>query len=146
MFALGLNTKVQALAFQMTIDHMTCLRFGKTSARMNPVAAAREWQATFGWSLTVPPSSEPADLELRAVRRCAVMDGRVAHLMYRWHGEPLSVYVLPKAAIDGPAEVERFGHDSVMWSQSGRTYVVLASARTRADLEGVVRYVRENVY
>ena len=146
VFGLGLNNRVQALALQMTLDHVKCARFNNSTTPEDPVAAAQRWTAKFGWPLTVPPSSEPAGLELRAVRRCGVTDGRVAHLIYQWHGQPLSVYVLPSKALEGSAKVERFGHDSVMWSQNGRTYVVLASASRRLELDGVVQYVRANVY
>lgn len=146
VFGLGLNNKVQALAFQMTLDHMKCARFNSSTTAADPVAAAQQWTAKFGWPLTVPPSSEPAGLELRAVRRCGVTDGRVAHLIYDWRGEPLSVYVLPVSAVEGSAEVARFGHESVMWSSNGRTYVVLTGAASRPDLAGVVQYMRANVY
>ena len=146
VFGLGLNNKVQALAVQMTVDHVKCARFNNSQTPADPVAAARLWTAKFGWPLTVPPSSPPAGLELRAVRRCAVTDGRVAHLIYQWQGEPLSVFVLPSMAIDRSAEVERWGHDSRMWSQNGRTYVVLAGMARRDELESVVQYVKANVY
>jgi hypothetical protein len=75
-----------------------------------------------------------------------VIDGRVAHLIYDWRGEPLSVYVLPSKVIDSTAQTQRFGHDSVMWSQNGRTYVVLAATSRRDELAGVVQYMRANVY
>ena len=146
VFGLGLNNKVQALAVQMTVDHVKCARFNNSATPADPIAASRLWAAKFGWPLTVPPSSPPAGLELRAVRRCAVSDGRVAHLIYQWHGEPLSVFVLPSQVIDQSAVVDRWGHDSLMWSQNGRTYVVLAGHPRRPELEGVVQYVKANVY
>jgi anti-sigma factor RsiW len=146
VFTFGLNDKVQALAFQMTLDHVKCARFGRTSTAVDAASAGQQWAATYGWPLRVPASSSSTGLELRAVRRCAVTDGRVAHLIYEWQGEPLSLYVLPEKVV-GESEkvVERFSHDSVVWSQNGRTYVVLAHAR-RQDLDGVVRYVKANVY
>jgi anti-sigma factor RsiW len=146
VFGLGLTNKVEALALQMTLDHAKCARFNSSSSPADPVAAGQQWAAKFGWPLTVPPSSGPTQLELRAVRRCGVTDGRVAHLIYDWRGEPLSVYVLPSQAIGAQAAVQRFGHESVMWSQNGRTYVVLASASRRPELEGVVQYVKATVY
>jgi anti-sigma factor RsiW len=146
VFGFGLNDKVQALAFQMTLDHVKCARFNSSPTAADPLIAGRQWTAKAGWPLTIPPSSQPAGLELRAVRRCGVTDGRVAHLIYDWRGEPLSVYVLPSKVIEGTAQVQRFGHDSVMWSQNGRTYVVLAGALRGDDLAGVVQYVRSNVY
>ena len=54
--------------------------------------------------------------------------------------------MLPSQAIDRTAEVDRWGHDSMMWSQNGRTYVVLAGNSRRAELESVVQYVKANVY
>ena len=146
VFGLGLNNKVQALALQMTLDHAACTRIKNAQTAAHAIETAQQWPARFGWPITVPPSSEPAGLTLRAVRRCAVTDGRVAHLIYEWRGVPLSVYVLPSRAIQGPAEVQRFGHESVMWSQNGRTYVVLASGPKRPELDGVVSYVKATVY
>jgi anti-sigma factor RsiW len=146
VFGLGLNDKVQALAVQMTIDHVKCARFNSSATAADPVMAAQQWLAKAGWPLTVPASSVPAGLELRAVRRCGVTDGRVAHLIYDWRGEPLSVYVLNSRTVEGTAQAQRFGHDSVMWSQNGRTYVVLARTSRRDELAGVVQYMRSNVY
>ena len=91
-------------------------------------------------------SAPDESLRLRGVRRCAVTDGRVAHLMYEWQGRPLSVYVLPADVVHGSAEVHRFGHDAVMWSQNGRTYVVLSKGEQRPQLDRVLRYVKANVY
>ncbi|MEO5894226.1 MAG: hypothetical protein ABIS06_00815, partial [Vicinamibacterales bacterium] len=146
VFTLGLNNKVQALAIQMTLDHVKCSRFARPSTSLDAASAGQQWAATYGWPLRVPASSASTGLELRAVRRCAVTDGRVAHLIYEWQGQPLSLYVLPEKVVDEPEQVvERFAHESVVWSQNGRTYVVLAHA-PRQDLDGVVRYVKANVY
>jgi len=146
VFAFGLNNKVQALAFQMTLDHLACTRFHGSPSPADAKVAGQQWNARFGWPLTVPPSSDPPGIELRVVRRCGVTDGRVAHLIYQWRGEPLSLYVLPSKALEEATEIERFGHDNVMWTQNGRTYVVLASASRRSDLAGVVQYMRSTVY
>lgn len=146
VFGLGLNDKVQALAFQTTIDHVKCSRFNAGSTPADPLAAAQHWQAKFGWAIRVPASTA-AGLELRGVRRCAVTDGRVAHLMYSWLGEPLSVYVLPKPALGETAEfVRRFRHNSVMWSQNDRTYIIVTSHPRDPALESVVAYVRASAY
>lgn len=147
VFSFGLNNKVQALAFQMTLDHVKCSRFANTALPVDSVSAGQQWGAKYGWPLTVPASSPAAGLELRAVRRCGVTDGRVAHLMYEWRGEPLSIFVLPHRPKGVSDEVvERFSHDSVVWSQNGRTYVVLAHAPRRPELDGVVQYVKANVF
>ena len=144
-FALGLTDKTQALAFQTTIDHAKCVRFNNSAVPADPIAEARRWMTTYGWPVKVA-ASRGTDLELRAVRRCAVTDGRVAHMIYEWKGEPLSVYVLPSEAIQHAAEVQRFGHDAIMWGQNGRTYIVLTRQPRRPELDGVISYVKANVY
>ena len=151
VFGLGLTNKSEALAFQMTIDHVKCARFAGDGAHIDGAAEEQRWAATYGWPIRVANkvagSTQPQDVpRLRDVRRCAVTDGRVAHLLYDWKGHPLSVYVLPSVVVKGAAEVRRFGHDAVMWSENGRTYVVLARGPKRTELDGVVRYVKANVY
>jgi anti-sigma factor RsiW len=147
VFGLGLNDKVQALAVQATIDHVKCSRFNTGSGPIDPLAAARDWQAKFGWPIAVPASSSDSRLELRAVRRCAVTDGRVAHLMYSWLGEPLSVYVLPKRTLaDRAAFVRRFQHNSVMWSQNERTYIMVTPHPGGPALDRLAAYVRAHAF
>lgn len=146
VFGLGPN-KVEALAVQTTLDHVKCVRFNPPAGPADPVAAARRWQARFGWPLRLPESAGDAGLQLRAVRRCAVTDGRVAHLIYSWMGEPLSVYVLPERTLGNTAAfVRRFQHESVMWSQNDRTYIIVTPRPRDAALDGVVAYVRAAAY
>ena len=54
-----------------------------------------------------------------------------AHLVYRHHGQPLSVFMLPQLARPGrsgnAAEmVDVLGHEAAVWSQDGRTFVLVA--------------------
>ena len=147
VFGLGLTSKVEALAVQTTIDHVKCARFNAPAAVVDPVATAQRWQARFGWPLRLPAAGEAPGLQLRGVRRCAVTDGRVAHLIYSWMGEPLSVYVLPERTLgDAAAFVRRFRHQSVMWSQNDRTYIIVTPRPRDAALDGLVAYVRAAAY
>lgn len=146
VFVFGVNSSVEALATQLTLDHVKCFRLGPGKVTAAPAEAGRLWASTQGWELTVPASSDPQQLQFICVRRCFVTEGRAAHLMYRWRGEPLSVYVLPSEGHRSLTQdvVERFGHEAVLWTDRGRTYVVLARGRPD-DLDSVVRYVRANV-
>ena len=47
-------------------------------------------------------------------------------------------------AADTQQIVERFGHESVVWTARGRTYVVLSRGRPD-DLDRVVQYVKASV-
>ena len=149
-FGLRLTSPAQALALQTTADHVKCARFHMPEGAADPATTAQQWQARFGWPLRLPtstsgPPAEPG-LQLRAVRRCAVTDGRVAHLIYSYQGEPLSVYVLPKRTLGNGAQfVPRFHHETVMWSQGDRTYIIVSSA-PRDSLSRMMAYVRAAAY
>jgi anti-sigma factor RsiW len=147
VFLFGLNDRVQALAAELTMDHVACFQFApERLEHADALTASRDWSAKQGWPIQVPPSSAGAQLELLGVRRCSMSSGRVAHVMYRWRGEPLSVFVVPRTIRRMPEQqelVEKFGHEAVMWTDGDRTYVVLGRARP-ADLAGVVGYVRAN--
>lgn len=153
-FVFGLNDKVEALAAQLTLDHLTCFQFApERLTHADSATASREWTARQGWPIQIPASSASAGLELLGVRRCSMSSGRVAHVMYKWHGEPLSVFVVPRTIrpIGQPQKpagqqqeiVEKFGHEAIMWTEGDRTYVILARAQP-ADLQPVVVYVRAN--
>jgi anti-sigma factor RsiW len=145
-FMLGLNNQVEAIAAQLTLDHLMCFQFApERAAHADPGDAGRVWAASHGWALQVPPSSAAEQLELLGVRRCAMSGKRVAHVLYKWRGRPLSVFVVPQRLRTGQANeiVEKFGHETVVWSAGERTYVVLARGRP-SELESVAGYVRAN--
>jgi hypothetical protein len=66
--------------------------------------------------------------------------------MYMWHGEPLSMFVVPRTIRGVPDRqefVEKFGHEAVIWTGKDRTYVLLAHAGP-AELAPVIAYVRRS--
>jgi anti-sigma factor RsiW len=146
-FVFGLNDKVEALAAQLTLDHVTCFQFApERLSHADASTASRDWTAAQGWPIQVPASSAHEGLELLGIRRCSMSSGRVAHVMYKWRGAPLSVFVLPRTLRrmrDQQEIVEKFGHEAIMWTDADRTYVVLARGRP-AELAPLVGYVRAN--
>jgi anti-sigma factor RsiW len=142
---------VEVLAAQLAVDHMKCFQFvpDRGAGRVDPLAEARKWEAGYGWPLKVPASAEAEQLELISVRRCLSSEGRIAHLMYRWRGQPLSVFVLNsrvrgngrRRGEDVEASVEKFGEHSVIWSRGDRTYAVVARDDS-PGLQQVAQYVR----
>lgn len=147
VFLFGVGNPTEAIAAQLTVDHLTCFELKPHSAPPEPAAAARRFSETRGWSIGVPPGNPSHDLELVGVRRCFSTEGANAHLMYRWHGEPLSVYIVPRTlpgVTSAGRLVEKIGHRAVIWSEGARTYLVMTKART-ADLDAVVQYVRAHV-
>jgi anti-sigma factor RsiW len=146
VFGFGLTNKVQALAFQASLDHAKCSR-SIEHAPADPAATAAQWQRRVGWPISVPASASTEGLELRGIRRCAVTDGQVAHILYVWQGEPLSLYVLPERVIGEAAQHTRsLGHEAVMWSKNNRTYMLISNRPRSASLDQVAAYVRATAY
>lgn len=134
----------EALAAQLVFDHMKCFEFAPAPTILPDARAlSREWSTVRGWTVKVPEGVATEELQLLGMRRCLSTEGTTAHVMYRWHGQPLSVYVLNSDTRLGPTPhlVERFGQEAIIWSARGRTYAVVARGRP-SDVEHVAQYVR----
>ena len=146
------GNSVELLAAQLAVDHVKCFQFAPDRAGgappVEPLTEAKNWETKYGWPLKVPASAAAEDLQLIGVRRCLSTAGRVAHMMYRWHGQPLSVFVVnsrvrPREGQSTEIEdvVSKMGENTVIWSRGDRTYAVVARGPS-PDLQQVARYVR----
>jgi anti-sigma factor RsiW len=112
------------LAAQLTLDHVKCFAVDRpvtpVDARVSEEAFARD----HGWQIRLPRIST-AGLQLVGVRQCFCAEGgATAHAMYRFQGRPVSLYILPDVDRD-KASAGVFGHDALIWSNQGNTYVLL---------------------
>lgn len=142
IFIYSAVNQVEALAAQLSADHAKCIMIGNP-APGDPAAQENQWAKSHSWEVRAPASSPEHDLQFLTIRQCLVTDGRTAHLMYKWRGEPLSVFVLPKAvdAIDAERIRKHLGYDARLWSERGRTYAIVGSYST-SDIEPVFQYVK----
>jgi hypothetical protein len=146
----GWGSSVETYAAQLAADHLKCFQFPpEASPAPDVTLVGRTWQQRAGWPLKVAASSPSDQLQLLGVRRCGSSRGRVAHIFYKWRGQPLSVYVLnyrfdrtANAAHDH--DVNRLGEHAIVWSERERTYAVVAS-RHLPDLQQAAHYVRRSV-
>lgn len=143
VFVLGLNNRVQALAASLAVDHVKCFKVTGTALEADAHVSEQAWQQHQGWPIAVPQTEPAQQLKLVDVRRCFTSDGRSAHLMYTWRGEPLSVYVLPEDAGRNQV-VHKMGQQAVIWCANQRTYAVVSSDETR-DLTSIVDYIKTRV-
>jgi anti-sigma factor RsiW len=145
VFIYGLRDGVEALGAQLAADHVKCFEFSSPPTILpDAKAIGRKWAEDRGWAVKVPHSEPLEQLELLELRRCISTQGTTAHVMYKWRGRPLSVYVLnsPHPGVGAvPQHVERFGQEELIWSQGGRTYAIVTRGRPE-DLEQVARYVQ----
>lgn len=133
----------EVLAAQLTLDHLKCFSLYEASAGPgDPTRLEARLQQAYGWHLTVPPTSPDGRLQLVGARRCFTADGRIAHILYRHNGRPLSLFMLPST--ERPAgRVGLFGYEARIWSRGGTTYVLVAAEpdvevdRAAAYLQGM---------
>jgi anti-sigma factor RsiW len=141
VFLLGINNGVEALAAGLALDHVKCFKVSNPDRLTVDVNSAQQrFQEKQGWSVTVPDTAPTEGLKLVDVRRCFSTEGRGAHLMYLWHGAPLSVYILPRA-VSRERVLDKMGHETAIWSANGRTYAVLAEGHPQ-DFDQIVGYVK----
>ena len=136
----SMTNPTTALAAGLALDHMKCFRVCDTDHPLDASVAESKWQRAEGWPIVVPPSAENEHLELVNLRRCLSTDGLAAHLLYRWRGRPLSLYVLPHA-VDGDHVVDGLGHETAVWTAEGRTYALVTPGHPD-DFDSVVHYVK----
>ena len=149
-FLFGWGSSVETYAAQLSADHLKCFQYPPDAMPAPDVTMlGRMWQANNGWGLKVAGSSAVEGLTLLGIRRCGSSRGRVAHILYKWHGQALSVYVLnhqfdhsPTAAHDH--DVTKLGEHAIVWADHDRTYAVIADRRL-PDLQRVATYVRRSI-
>lgn len=147
VFLYGLKDGVEALGAQLAVDHVKCFEFASPPTLIpDAKQLAREWSDARGWTIKIPESQPAEQLELLGVRRCISTEGLTAHLMYKWRGQPLSVYVLnsqhPRVGAM-PRLVEQLGQEELIWSKRGRTYAVVARG-SAPDIEQIADYVQRS--
>lgn len=129
------------IAAELAIDHVKCFALTDMDAvGANPSEVSRAFAHSYGWTVDVPAGVESEQLELIGARRCAYHDGQMAHVLYRLHGEPMSLFVLPQGETQAGV-VDAVGHQAVMWGQRGQTYAVVGQENP-ATLQRIATYVR----
>jgi anti-sigma factor (TIGR02949 family) len=112
------------LAAQLALDHAKCFALYDSRDPIDAKNAEDQFLRAHGWRLQLPQTPPADGLELVGVRQCFCGEGPAVHVMYRHQGQPLSLYVLHDVTRP-PASTEAFGHDAVIWSKNGSTYVLL---------------------
>ena len=120
------------LAAELATDHMKCLAMNADVVGLAhpPHVVEQSMASGFGWQMRVPAAR---DLELVGSRPCLYARGKIAHIMYRHRGEPVSLYMLPKTE-HPEALVGALGHECAIWSEQDRTYVLVAR-ESRNEIE-----------
>lgn len=134
------DRSARVMAAELTADHIKCFGVNRVLGTHDTEAVVESSIASsFGLHLGLPDRPGGAGLELVGERPCLYGEGRVAHIMYRHNGHPVSLFMLPKTTrADGIVEV--MGHEAAIWSAGDHTFVLIAR-EPRGDVEQMATFV-----
>jgi anti-sigma factor RsiW len=112
------------LAAQLTLDHVKCFAAHPSTQPVDARATEDQFAEDYGWRLHVPVAPASDGLTLVGMRRCFCAEGTAAHVMYRYNGKPVSLYVLPDVTHPS-ATADVFGENAVIWADRDMTFVLL---------------------
>jgi anti-sigma factor RsiW len=133
------------MAAELAADHVKCFLLQDLIGAEQPVGPVEYALASkFGWSAHLPERPDRAALELLGERTCLYGQGRVAHIMYRHEGRPVSLFMLPNDTRKEEV-LETLGHGAAVWSVGSRTFVLIAR-EPKADFERMALFVRAGLH
>jgi len=134
----------RVMAAQLAADHVKCFAMNAAlGTRQAPSAVESMMLSSFDWRMRLPADPSLAGLELVGARPCLYGEGKIAHIMYRHEGRPLSLFMLPDT--DRAQElVEVFGHEAAIWCVNHRTFVLI-SREPKQDVERLATFVQSSL-
>jgi anti-sigma factor RsiW len=137
------DRSARLMAAELAADHVKCFTMNALlHTQEEPASVQQSMLSEFGWRIRVPAQREHG-LELVGSRPCLYGKGRVAHLMYRHDGRPVSIFMLPNSV--RPEEVVQvMGHEAVIWSVGARTFVLI-TREPRAEAERMAALVQSTL-
>jgi anti-sigma factor RsiW len=139
------NRSARVLAAELTADHVKCFAMNNAfRTNQMPAAVESSMASGFNWSMHLPENPARAGLELVGSRPCLYGEGRVAHIMYRHAGRPVSLFMLPKTS-RATELVRVLGHEAAIWCVGNRTFVLVAQ-EPRPEVERMASFVQASLH
>jgi anti-sigma factor RsiW len=134
----------RVLAAELTADHVKCFAMNAMLGTHDlPTAVEGTMASSFGWNMRLPANPASVGLELVGARPCLYGEGKIAHVMYRHAGQPVSLFMLPKDA-RAPALVSVLGHQARIWCVGDRTFVMI-TREPRQQVERLAEWMQASV-
>jgi anti-sigma factor RsiW len=128
------------LAAELAADHVKCFALNQLlHTHQDAANVERSMARGFGWAAHLPERPEQMGLELVGARPCLYGEGRTAHIMYRYKGRPVSLFMLPQM-VRKESVIKVLGHQCAIWSEGNRTFVLVAR-EPRPDVERIASFV-----
>jgi anti-sigma factor RsiW len=135
----------RVMAAELTADHLKCLALNGV-LHTNDTAAAVESSmlSGFGWRMQLlSDRASGGGLDLVGARPCLYGEGKIAHIMYRYHGEPVSLFMLPRTR-RAQEVVQALGHQAAIWCVNNRTFVLVAR-EPRREIDRIATIVQASL-
>jgi anti-sigma factor RsiW len=141
--ATKMSTRI--MAAELAADHVKCFAMNAAlGTRQAPSAVESTMLSSFDWRMHLPADPSRAGLELVGARPCLYGEGKIAHIMYRHQGRPVSLFMLPDTErAEGLVKV--LGHEAAIWCVNDRTFV-LVSREPKQDVERLAAFVRNSLH
>jgi anti-sigma factor RsiW len=134
----------RVMAAELAADHIKCFALNGVLHTHDEAAAVESSMLSgFDWPMRLPSDAPKAGLELVGSRPCLYGQGKIAHIMYRHNGVPVSLFMLPKTE-RSQALVEVMGHQAKIWCANDRTFVLVARA-PKEDVERIASVVQASL-
>ena len=132
------------LAAELAADHMKCFAMNQVlDPHQDSSMVESAMSIGFGWPAHLPQQPEKMGLELVGARPCLYGEGRVAHIMYRYQGRPVSLFMLPQTVRE-ESVIKALGHECAIWSEGDRTFVLVAR-EARNDVKRIASFVHASL-
>jgi len=133
------------MAAELAADHVKCFLTQGLNGTEQPAGPVEYALASkFGWPVHLPERPDRAALELVGERTCLYGQGRVAHILYRHGGRPVSLFMLPNDTRKDEV-LDTLGHGAAIWSVGNRTFVLIAR-EPKVDFERMALFVRTGLH
>ena len=134
----------RVLAAELAADHVKCFALnGVLHTHDDAAAVESSMFSRFGWQMHLPDEASKAGLELVGARPCLYGEGKIAHIMYRHNGEPVSLFMLPRTE-RAQDFVQVLGHQAAIWCTGNRTFVLMAK-EPKEEVERFATAVRASL-
>jgi anti-sigma factor RsiW len=134
----------RVMAAELAADHVKCFALnGLLHTHDDAPTVESSMLAGFGWQMHLPSQAAQVGLELVGSRPCLYGEGKIAHIMYRHNGEPVSLFMLPRTA-RAQEFVQVMGHHAAIWCANNRTFVLLAH-EPKAEVERIAAIVQASL-
>jgi anti-sigma factor RsiW len=139
------HRSARVMAAELAADHIKCFAMNAAFGTREKASVVESTMlSSFDWRMHLPADPLRAGLELVGARPCLYGEGRIAHIMYRHEGRPVSLFMLPNTERTQEL-VEVLGHEAAIWCANNRTFV-LVSREPKQDVERLAAFVQSSLH